>query len=470
MNILLIVSDTVRRDYLGLYGNRTVQTPSLDALARESVVFDQAYSGSFPTIPCRAELFTGRFVFPYLDWGALPKKEVILSDTLAAVNYTCTMVTDNLPLCREGYGYDRGFHARHRIRGQWYDNLAPKDAPFTWPCPPEKLRFSGDGRMQQYLRNVEGRQREEEYFAPRVATEAMHWLENNHHLGKWFLYVDLFDPHEPWDPPQHYIDLYDAGGSGDNVIYPAFGRGGEYSEADMKRLRALYAGEVTMMDHWVGKLLAKVDELGHREDTVVAFLSDHGIFLGERNLLGKMGGSMKNLLGWPPYPQLSRVPLMVRAPGIAPGRREAFVHPGDVTPTLLELAGVKVPPTMNTASLTRVMRGQENAVRDIAVTSWSLKGTNPHRPSVIRNEEWTLVFWRSGIPPELYHRATDPWEERNVYDANRTVAAELHRKYVQFLREHDAGLRDLAPRLWLMDWDRRPRETLFHPSPAPSPG
>ncbi len=469
MNILVIVSDTLRRDYLGPYGNPVVQTPSLDALARESVVFDQAFSGSFPTLPCRAELFTGRFVFPYLNWGALPKKEVILSETLSAENYTCAMVTDNLPLCRERYGYDRGFHARHRIRGQWYDALEPLDGPFEWPCSPKKLR-SHDGRMKQYLRNVSGFRTEEDYFAPRVAREAMHWLEENHHRGRWLLYVDLFDPHEPWDPPKEFTDLYDANGTGDNVIYPAFGRAENYSEADIRRMRALYSGEITLMDKWVGKLIAKLDALGHRDDTVVCFLSDHGILLGERNLLGKMGGTMRDLLGWPPYSQLSRVPMLFRVPGVTPGRRTAMVHPGDVTPTVLELAGVKVPPTMTASSLVPVLKGNADRVRDIAVSSWSLRGWNPHRPSVIRNDEWTYVCWRSGLEPEVYHRATDPDELQNVYSKNKGVVPDLHRQYLRFLQENDVPVRHYVPRIWLMSWDRRPRETLFHPQPAASAG
>jgi len=463
MNVVLIISDTLRRDHLGFYGNKAMHTPNLDRLAEESVVFDRAYSCSFPTLPCRAEMFTGKFVFPYLNWGPIPSKDPLLSETLAKAGYTCAMVTDNLPLCRPGYGYDRGFHARHRVRGQWYDNFQPESREFTWPCDPKKLRDSADGRINQYFRNVSIRRTEEDYFAPQVVNEACHWLERNHDRSKFFLYVDIFDPHEPWDPPQHYVDLYDPDGSGDNVVYPAYGRADTYSPEDIRRIRALYAGEVTMVDRWVGKLLDTIDALGRREDTVVVFMSDHGILLGERGLLGKMGGKQESLKGWPTYCEVARVPLLFRAPGLKPGRRNGFAHPGDVGPTLLDLTSVKRPDSMTTASLAQVLKGEEERVRDVAVSSWSLRGWSSFRPSVVRTDEWALVFWRSGVEPELYHLPSDPNETNDVYRANRGVAAELHRRYLQFLRENETPRGNYVARKWLVTWGEQSKQSLLLP-------
>lgn len=467
MNVVLIVSDTFRRDHVGAYGGeclgRPIQTPTLDALAAESVVFDRAYSGSFPTLPCRAELFTGKFIFPYLNWGPLPQNEVLLSETFAAAGYTCAMVTDNLPLCRPKYGYDRGFHARHRIRGQWYDNFQPPEREFEWPCTPEKLRDSKDGRIKQYLRNTSVRTSEESYFAPQVVNESIRWLEKNHSQGPFFLYMDMFDPHEPWDPPKEYTELYDPGGTGENVIYPNYAKADTYPENDLRRIRALYGGEVTLVDKWLGKFMEALDAVGRREDTVVAFMSDHGIYLGEHGLIGKMGGKADNLKGWPTYSEVARVPFMVRGLGLEPRRTEAFAHPGDLSPTLLELAGVKVPDTMKTRSLVPVLYGKTDKTRDVAVSSWSLRGWSAFRPSVIRNDEWALVFWRSGIEPELYHLPSDPTERQNVYAGNEVEAREMHRRYVEFLRETETPLKHLVPRMWLMRWGKTEKQSLMMP-------
>jgi arylsulfatase A-like enzyme len=95
----------------------------------------------------------------------------------------------------------------------------------------------------------------------------MRWLEENVECQPFFLYVDTFDPHEPWDPPQWYVDLYDPGYQGEEVIYPQYAPCDFLSEAEVKHCRALYAGEVTMVDAWVGKLLNRLDDLGLREDT-----------------------------------------------------------------------------------------------------------------------------------------------------------------------------------------------------------
>jgi arylsulfatase A-like enzyme len=449
MNFIVLMCDTFRRDHLGCYGNGAVRTPNLDRLAQESVVFDQAFSCSFPTLPCRAELFTGKFVFPYLDWGPLPRSELLLSETLARHNYTCAMVTDNFQLCKPGYDYERGFHSRIRVRGQGYEPVVPKDTPFEWPCPKEKLK--SPERTEQYLRNISLREREEDWFAPRVMSGAMEWLEREHRYGKFFLWVDCFDPHEPWDPPQSYTDLYNPGYSGDAVTMPHYGPCSGYTDAEMNHIRALYKGEVSLVDTWIGKLLDRVDALGLREETTVVMLSDHGIYLGDRGLIGKMEGRANENgrpIGWPTYPELSSIPMIWRVPGLTPGRRSAFIHPGDLSATLLDLAGIEAPPSFRTRSAARVLRGQDEKIRDVAVSSWSLRNVNARRPSTIRTEEWSLAFWRGDIEPEVYHRKTDPMERTNVYRGEKGVARELHARYLQFLREQDTPLKNLLPRLW----------------------
>jgi arylsulfatase A-like enzyme len=452
MNLILIVSDTLRRDHLGCYGSPTVQTPNLDRLASESVVIDRAYSCSFPTLPCRAEMFTGRFVFPYLTWGPLPQDQVVLADVLAADNYTSAIVTDNPHMFSPGYWYTRGFHSSIRVRGQYHDNFASRDQEIRWPCAPEKMGSDPDGKLKQYLRNASVRQTEEDWCAPQVVREAVHWLEQNRHRGRFFLHVDIFDPHEPWDPPRRFADLYDSGSNAGDIVRPNFGSTDKYTPEELKRIRALYAGEVTHMDECVGRLLNAMDALGLREDTVVVFLSDHGILLGERGLIGKSDGKRESLRGWPLYREISRVPMMFRVPGLKPGRRDCFAHPGDVGPTLLELSGIKIPETMRTASLAKVLRGEQERVRDVAVSSWSLRDWSVYRPSVIRTDEWSLVFWRSGVRPELYHLPSDPGETRDVFPENSGEARRLHARYVQFLRDNETPAKNLWPRRWLVTW------------------
>jgi arylsulfatase A-like enzyme len=452
VNVLVIVCDTLRRDYLGCYGG-SVATPAFDALAQESLVFDNAYCGSFPTLPCRAELFTGKIVFPYLNWGPLPRNEVLLSETFAAAHYECALVTDNLPLCRDGYDYDRGFHSRVRIRGQYYDRYRPVTRELPWPADPHTI--GEKDRVQQYLHNVEGREGEEDYFAPRTVNTACRWLEDFGRRQPFFLWVDLFDPHEPWDPPVEYVP--EAGPDFPWILYPRFGEAHRYSPEELEAIRALYRGEVRLADRWVGVLLRRLEELGLAEETTVVFLSDHGIILGEHNLLGKSARVGGDLRGWPPYVEVARIPLMIKTPGLRPGRTEAFAHPGDITPTLLELAGIRVPSTMKTPSLLPILKGESAGERRVAVSSWSLRGSRATRPSVIRDREWSLVFWRTGMEPELYHRPTDPGETRNIYHRNPAEARRLHDEYVRFLQDCDTPAKNFWPRRWLFSWGQSER-------------
>ena len=117
--------------------------------------------------------------------------------------------------------------------------------------------------MEKILRNSAWWQREEDRYAPRTIKAACEWLDDNQDQDQFYLYIDLFDPHEPWDPPQKYIDMYDPGYEGEHIIYPQYNFWREFlTEEELNHIRALYMAESTMVDHWFGVLLDKIEELG----------------------------------------------------------------------------------------------------------------------------------------------------------------------------------------------------------------
>lgn len=118
MNFIVIVSDTFRRDHLGAYGNKWISTPHIDAFADKALVFDKAYSASFPTVPHRHDLMTGRFTATYMPWAPLPRDETVLAQVLSAAGYTTMMVCGCTHMLENGYHYDRGFEGFEWIRGQ----------------------------------------------------------------------------------------------------------------------------------------------------------------------------------------------------------------------------------------------------------------------------------------------------------------------------------------------------------------
>jgi len=459
MNFVVIVSDTFRLDHLGCAGNPWIHTPNLDRFAAESIVFDRARAASFPTVPNRRDVLTGRFTFTYSDWAPLPPEEVVLAEVLGAGGYRTMMILDTPHIVADGYNFGRGFHGWDWIRGQEHDEwrTSPRDPEL--PCAPHKLR-AAHTTVKQYLRNVSLRQREADYFAPQTMTRAMEWLEENVEGQPFLLYVDTFDPHEPWDPPQWYVDLYDPGYEGEEVIYPQYAPCDYLSQAELKHCRALYAGEVTMVDAWVGKLLRRIDELGLREDTAIIFTTDHGFYHGEHGLMGKSIIADEFSCAVPLYDEVARLPLMVRLPGLPAGHRQAFAQPPDLMPTMLDLAGVEAPGTVQGQSLAPVLRGETDQVRPLALTSPSIiYGERARRFTTITDGEWTLIYPGARVDlsraaassivdsirrletaayagaggPELYHTAHDPGQTHNVIAEHRAVAARLHGEHVKML-------------------------------------
>jgi len=442
VNFIIIVSDTLRRDHLGLYGNDRIRTPYLDRFAERCIVFDRAYTGSFPTIPHRTDVMTGRYSFTYTDWAPLQRDITVLSQALGAAGYLTYMIVDTPHMIRDGFHFDRGFSGWQWIRGQEGDRYLTAPAELEMPCSPEKLRET-TRTVSQYLRNTSLRQHEEDYFAPMTMRTAEHWLERNYKQQPFFLYVDTFDPHEPWDPPQYYTDMYDPGYEGEQVTYPIYGPATYLTEAELKHMRALYAGEVTMVDRAVGRLLQKVEDLGLLDDTCVIFTTDHGFYIGEHNLTGKVV-----LL----YEEVCHIPFMVHMPGGAGARRSAsLIQPADIMPTLLELAGADDPGTMHGHSLAPLLKGDDRPLREVAVSSWAIihepreRGpltTDPYtwfkqawglKPSTVNDGEWALICGARDVEPELYHLPSDPAQRHNVFAERTDEAKRLHAAYLEFL-------------------------------------
>jgi arylsulfatase A-like enzyme len=475
MNIILMISDTFRRDHLGYYGNKWINTPNIDNLAKESVVFDRAYAASFPTVPNRRDIVTGRFTFTYSDWSPLPPEEVVLADVLRKAGYVTMLVADTPHILKDGYNFDRGFDGWAWIRGQENDRLNTDPIEIKLPCSPEKLR-SPHTTMRQYLRNVSQRQFENDYFVAQTMNEAARWLERNQRHKNFFLYVDTFDPHEPWDPPKKYVDLYDPEYHGEEVTYPAYGPCDYLTPEELRHVRALYAGEATMVDHWIGFLLERIKELGLWENTAVIFTTDHGFYHGEHGLIGKSIITPTAHGLTPLYSEVAHIPLMIRMPDLKPSRCDALVQPSDLMPTILELAGSEVPETVQGSSLLPLLRREDSDWREFAVSSPSIihGPVAGQRVSVI-DKDWFFIYCGQiddalrelptdrrikivdgferlqkimGKKPEneLYYLPKDPTQLKNVLDGNKEVASELHAKLVRFLES--IGTKEEVTKYW----------------------
>ncbi|RLF24042.1 MAG: hypothetical protein DRN15_03875, partial [Thermoprotei archaeon] len=212
INFILIISDTFRYDCLeGTFTARgkPVKVPNLRKLAKSSAYFTRAYLASFPTVPHRHDILTGRYTFTYYGWAPLPRDEIVLPEILRKErNYVSVMIADTPHILKDGFNYDRGFDAWVWVRGQENDRYRTDPVEVELPCDPSKLR--NVETTIQHMRNNALRMFEEDWIPAKTANEAIRWLERNYNSGRnFFLYVDFFDPHEPWDPPKWYVDMYD---------------------------------------------------------------------------------------------------------------------------------------------------------------------------------------------------------------------------------------------------------------------
>ncbi len=180
MNVIMLINDTWRWDFLGCYGNDWIKTPNLDKLASEGTLFEHFYPENLPTVPTRTTFFTGRYSFPFRGWQRLEPTDILLAETLWNKGYNTAMVTDVYHLHKPSMAFERGFDYTKHIRGHEGD---PYIVDTSIEVDVEKY-YKGDGKdravraqLEQYLRNVHDWLGEEDTFVARTMMEGADWLE-----------------------------------------------------------------------------------------------------------------------------------------------------------------------------------------------------------------------------------------------------------------------------------------------------
>ena len=435
MNLILIIIDSLRADHVGINGNPWIRTPNLDKLGAESVRFTKAYSESLMTIPARKAIHTGKRTFPFRDWvpykhwpapgwTPIPEGDDTISEILQENGYRTAFFTDCYHMFKPGMNFHRGFDEWRWIRGQEFDDYRTgsrgkidPEKHFTEKQPRDRLPAK---LFPKYLRNVELRTKDEDYFTPQVFNEGIRWLEENYDSDKFFLCIDNFDPHEPWDPPQYYRDMYNPGYEGKEVILPIYMQDYDYlTEEQLKQIRALYAGSVTMVDEWLGRFIDKVEQLGMMDDTAIVVMSDHGHMLGENKAIGKLPDSM--------FPGLMDLVFFVKHPNEKPKVIDNLVYNHDLFPTIFHLLGMKTPEQAQGVNLWDFVEGKQLEGREY-VTS------RAKQCLYIQNSQYVLLCRPDGSEPRLFDIQKDAAQENNIAADNPDVVKQMY----EVLRE-DAG-------------------------------
>jgi arylsulfatase A-like enzyme/Tfp pilus assembly protein PilF len=379
-NIILITLDTTRADRMGFLGCRRGLTPNLDSLARQSLLFENAYAQVPLTTPSHATILTGTYPqFNHLSELGTPiaKDLPYLPDILHQHHYTTAAFVGSQvldPASAAAPGFDRGFDTY--------------DAGFHSRRPGES-RYASEERR-----------------AAKVVNRALSWL-GEHPARPVFLWVHLYDPHDPYDPPEPFKTRYAA---------------------------VPYDGEIAYVDSALGTLLSALKLRGLYDRSVIAVVADHGEAFGEHG---------EESHGFFLYDETIHVPLLIKLPAarVGPVRVNRRVGLVDVSPTLLVAVGVETPSSMQGSSLLEPpARGEAkwDAVRESDATPSYAETDYPRRAF-----GWSsLRAWRQGkflyvdAPRrELYDQDADPKSLHNLADSSPGVADTMQAQLDAFRRK-----------------------------------
>ena len=361
-NAIVVLLDSLNRHMLGAYGGDEFATPNLDAFAARSVRFDKHYAASLPCIPARHDLLCGAIDFLWRPWGSIEVWEHSLTALLRRKGVISMLISDHPHLFEVGgENYHTDFYAWDYQRG--HENDPWKTRPDeTWAGAPLY------GRGWVHYDNSRGSFKDESEFpGPKTMAAAAQWLDDNAgHHDRFFLLVDEFDPHEPFDTPEPYASMYDEGWDGAHLIWPPYVSGGiekgVLTEREGRQVRASYGGKLTMIDAWFGKMIDAIDRNALWDDTAVIVLTDHGHYLGEKDNWGKSQN--------PVYQTLGHIPLMIVWPGIEPGASDALTTTVDIFATLAEQFDVEAKHRTHGKSLVPVLQSEVSSVRDYVLCGY----------------------------------------------------------------------------------------------------
>lgn len=342
-NILLITVDTLRADRVSCYDSSHLKTPHFDCLAEQGVVFTRAFANTPTTLPSHANILLG--VTP-LYHGVHENQHFVvresfltLAEYLKEAGYSTGAFVGAFPLDRR-FGLDQGFDV--------YDD--------------------------EFGHRSSLRETDLERRAGVVAARALPWVKSQN--SPWFLWIHVYDPHDPYTPPTPYAERY---------------------------AQAPYDGEVAYVDEVVGKFLEELCVGKHLEDTLVIFTSDHGESLGQHG---------ERTHGFFAYNTAIWIPLIFSGPGIAPGRVERAVSHLDIFPTVCDFLELKKPEFLQGRSLVSVMHGRplpERALYFESLSPYYSLGWAPLQ-GFMRGD---FKFIESPIP-ELYNLEKDFNEQKNL--------------------------------------------------------
>lgn len=429
-NILLITTDQQRWDTIGAGGNPHIHTPNLDKLAARGTLFQNAYCNSPVCMPSRQSFMSGQYPWTLnltANGQEMPEDIPCIQHLLGRAGYHTAQIgklhfTNIQPRdtgeVHTRYGFDTMLLAEHNAPG--FQDLYDLWAEAKKPGSSERIRDLGDTAywdaddFQHPYEQFQGsmplvfQEDEDLTLTAMVCDEACSFLQRSH-PANWFCHVGIFAPHNPFNPPKRFADMYDP----DQLPAPHMTEADRertgLTDDDWRRSKAHYYGMISELDDKVGRLLETLDETGQRDNTIIIFTSDHGDNCGDHGRGGKCA---------PGWDSCLRVPLIVSWPGKGGegAQRNEMVELVDLVPTILDLCTLEIPPFIQGRSFRSLLEGREDTrgKDDIFMQIGSPTGEQwmtirtAHHKLGMSNEGKTVLYDMDNDPHELNNVAAHP--------------------------------------------------------------
>lgn len=413
MKTIVILMDSLNRRCLSTYGGSWAHTPNIERLAQRSCVFDNHFVGSAPCMPARHDILTGRLDFLERNWAPVQPFDCTLPQVLRKHGIFSEMITDHYHYFHlGGENYFPLFDSWEFIRGQEHDTMAP-----NLGAPIQKPHYGNYD--EQYERNRLQFHTEADYPSPKTLAQAAAFLDDHYADKDFLLFVDSFDPHEPFDFPDDTPGAQEDTYSDKLFYWPLYGPANAVPSDAVEHARRRYAQVVAMSDRWLGRVLDVMDRHDMWEDTTVIFTTDHGFMIGEKDLLGK------NFM--PCYNEVYHIPLMIHTPEMtAQTRCSALTQNIDLMPTILALyhipeSSCRYP--LHGKNLLPLLRGEAERVRDAVIYGMYGRHVNicdgryTYFRAACRADNQPLYLY-TAMPSTINHY----WDEEHLTDLSAITA------------------------------------------------
>ena len=396
-HILFVTIDTLRADHLACYGNKVVKTPVLDALADDGCLFEAAFAQAPTTTPSHCSIMTSTYVArnEALNGCAMKPGLPTLAEILRANGYKTGAFVSATTVRSTNSGLHRGFD-------YYEDSISAQTTIFRH----DEYQFILLAYLFVRLQHSQ--------IPGYVVTErALSWLERQEQ-EPFFLWLHYFDPHDPYDAPSPYKDMYNG------KVDP---------DLPCVLERSRYAGEITYTDSQLGHVLKVLKDKGLYDEMLIIVTSDHGEAFGESH-----GDITEYKHGHYLYDTTQHVPLIVKMPIVRQaGRRiKEVVELIDLAPTVVDYLQAKQPKSFQGSSLLDLLEGEHHSVPKIAYSERTIRlpsvGQFPEYPRMMamRNSQIKYICEAGGQGQELYDIVSDPAETTNLFLDRPELAKECY--------------------------------------------